>query len=355
MKDHSNEQLLWKMRSETRKQFVPMSGAFELTPRCTLDCAMCYIHLTKEQMGNRSELSTEKWIEIIDAAYNNGMVFSLLTGGECTLHDGFQQIYMHLKELGCIVTVNINGTILTDSILNTFIKSPPRCIQISLYGSNEDSYEKLTGSRCFEKVYNNICRLKEANLPVRIAITPNKYLQDNVLDILNLCKENGWKYLINKALIEAHYDTGRSINDFSMTVEEEISLQKRIHSSKLEVKTDLDLEIPQLIEGESNVYSSQCAAGKSSFAVSWDGKLRPCLADDSIEIPMLNHTFSEAWGELCIKSQNIIQPIECETCKMRKACYDCYITRSDPQNPGHRNAQTCKVTLNLIKSGIRKI
>ena len=356
MNEHLNEQLLWKFRSESRKQFVPISGAFELTPRCTLDCVMCYVHLTRQQMGDREELSTEKWIELIDSAHREGMLFSLLTGGECTLHEGFIQIYKHLKELGCIVTVNTNGTILTDEIIKTFIESPPRCIQISLYGSNEEQYEKVAKVRCYQKVLANISRLKEAGLPIRIAITPNKFLQDDIIEIIRLCKDKGWRYIVNKALIEAHYDTGRSIDDFSMTVEEEIALQKLLYPSNTEVfVSEPELKIPELNMSHVRLYTSQCAAGKSAFAISWDGKMRPCLADDSIEVNVREKGFQSAWEEICNKCQRNLQPIECEDCPMRKACFDCYITRSDPQNPGHRNQRTCEITLKKIQSGIVKV
>ena len=29
---------------------VPVSGTFELTPRCNLRCRMCYVRMTPEQM-----------------------------------------------------------------------------------------------------------------------------------------------------------------------------------------------------------------------------------------------------------------------------------------------------------------
>ena len=29
---------------------MPLSGTFELTPRCNMNCRMCYIRLSEEQM-----------------------------------------------------------------------------------------------------------------------------------------------------------------------------------------------------------------------------------------------------------------------------------------------------------------
>ena len=33
-----------------REEAIPLTGTFELTPLCNLDCKMCYVHLNKAQM-----------------------------------------------------------------------------------------------------------------------------------------------------------------------------------------------------------------------------------------------------------------------------------------------------------------
>ena len=57
------------LRLQWKKQRVPYDVFYELTPRCTFDCKMCYVHLTREQMGDRRELSTEEWLRIGDDYY----------------------------------------------------------------------------------------------------------------------------------------------------------------------------------------------------------------------------------------------------------------------------------------------
>ena len=49
---------------KARDRGVPISGTFELTPLCNLDCKMCYVHLRKEQMRGAQLLSTEQWKSI---------------------------------------------------------------------------------------------------------------------------------------------------------------------------------------------------------------------------------------------------------------------------------------------------
>ena len=45
---------------KARDRGVPISGTFELTPLCNLDCKMCYVHLRKEQMRGAQLLSAEQ-------------------------------------------------------------------------------------------------------------------------------------------------------------------------------------------------------------------------------------------------------------------------------------------------------
>ena len=44
---------------------IPLSGTFELTARCNLDCRMCYIHKrANDSAALREELPAAAWIDI---------------------------------------------------------------------------------------------------------------------------------------------------------------------------------------------------------------------------------------------------------------------------------------------------
>ena len=38
---------------------IPVSGIFELTPRCNLRCRMCYVRLTPEEMAPLGQVFTQ--------------------------------------------------------------------------------------------------------------------------------------------------------------------------------------------------------------------------------------------------------------------------------------------------------
>ena len=54
--------------SATRKR-IPLGGAFELLPLCNMDCRMCFLRLTPEQMKAQGRLRTaDEWLALAEEA-----------------------------------------------------------------------------------------------------------------------------------------------------------------------------------------------------------------------------------------------------------------------------------------------
>ena len=52
---------------------IPISGTFELTPRCNFRCPMCYVRLTSEETARRGgELPEEEWLRLAEEAKEAG-------------------------------------------------------------------------------------------------------------------------------------------------------------------------------------------------------------------------------------------------------------------------------------------
>lgn len=66
---------------KARYRDVPISGTFELTPLCNLDCRMCYIHLNKNRLPEGQRLlNMEEWKTIIRQSVDAGMMYASFTG-----------------------------------------------------------------------------------------------------------------------------------------------------------------------------------------------------------------------------------------------------------------------------------
>ena len=137
---------------------VPLAGNFELTARCNFNCRMCYVHQNQDP---EKELTAQQWIELGRHARDRGMLFLLITGGEPMLRPDFPLIYKSLREMGLMVSINTNASLLTDEILELFRNFPPTRLNISLYGGNHETYRNLCGTAAYDIVTRNILRLTD--------------------------------------------------------------------------------------------------------------------------------------------------------------------------------------------------
>ena len=99
--DHRRYEMVRRfLNFRAREKNIPISGCFELTPLCNLDCRMCYVHLNKAQMHGAPLLSTAVWKDLMKQAVDGGMMYARLTGGECLIYPGFRELYLYLREEG---------------------------------------------------------------------------------------------------------------------------------------------------------------------------------------------------------------------------------------------------------------
>lgn len=170
---------------------TPLSGTFELTPRCTLDCKMCYIHnKATDRDVIQKEKTTEWWLDLAKKTQEAGMLLLLLTGGEPLLRKDFNEIYLACKKMGLLVSVNTNATLINEDRVKFFKENPPQRVNITLYGTSRETYGKLCGvPEAYDRVLWAIKALKEAGINVKINYTVTPYNKDDVFGVSDLADE----------------------------------------------------------------------------------------------------------------------------------------------------------------------
>ena len=142
---------------------MPIAGNFELTARCNFNCPMCYVHMTEEQVKESGkELTAQQWLDIARAARDKGMIFVLLTGGEPLVRKDFFEIYRGMKELGLLISINSNGSLIRGEVLERFLEDPPFRFNMSLYGGRNAIYKRTCGLPAIDLVRENIRALRQA-------------------------------------------------------------------------------------------------------------------------------------------------------------------------------------------------
>lgn len=102
---------------------TPANGSLELLPICNMNCDMCYVRLSREEVQAHGGLhTTDEWIEIGKQMKDAGVLFLLLTGGEPLLFPDFKRLYTELQKMGFIITINTNGTLIDDEWILFFKK-----------------------------------------------------------------------------------------------------------------------------------------------------------------------------------------------------------------------------------------
>lgn len=302
----------------------PVAGNFELTPRCCFDCKMCYVHLTEEEQRRRgSELSADQWLRIGEEACRCGLVFLLLTGGEPSLRPDFMEILSGLKRMGLLISVNSNGWLLRGELLEQILRDPPHRFNITLYGSSNASYEALCGVPAYDQVLQNIRALREAGVDVKLNLTLTPENREDLEQIEQTARDLGAHLQKAAYLFPPVRVTGST--EFPQRLPAELAgkleaagIRKSLSAQELAaLRTQLALPPDKADE------CRYCRSGRSSFWLTWDGKLLPCgmLPQPSADVLQLG--FAEAWRQIRDGVRRLRYPAACASCRYRELCRVC--------------------------------
>lgn len=311
---------------------IPVSGTFELTPRCNLNCKMCYIHLADSELNHfGQELTASQWISLGEQAVRQGMVYLLLTGGEPLLCKDFCEIYTALAKMGLMITVNTNGTLISEKVVECFQKYQPEKVNITLYGMSDSTYAHLCGvPGGFRNAVRGIKRLKQAGIRVNLNTTFTKLNIADMEDLVSFAKEEQLPIRMSSFIFPqirnlhetelinlSPEETGVAAAHFDELTLESSQIEKR----KAFIQECITNTAPVSAAEESRM--SSCMAGRGAFWISWDGKMYPCGMLPDFCQDVRNTTISEAWTATILEVQKIRLPRECTDCNYQHICPNC--------------------------------
>ena len=343
---------------KARQNRIPVIGQFELSPRCNLDCKMCYVHLDASRLSGCSILSVETWKDLMRQAWEAGMMQATLTGGECLMYPGFEELFLFLHSLGCEVTVLTNGVLLDEERIRFFTAHKPNRIQITLYGHNDDVYERVTGHRAFGTVDANIRKAVEAGLPVVIAVTPSTFLGEDVLELIPFARGYGRPVALSHSVFTPREETGRSGQQDDLPLDLNIRIDRLLNSMNGIETMEIDEE--KLPPYGSSVHECaecglSCAGGQSSFTIDWKGTMQPCTRMNAIQADVLRLGFRTAWEQVSREACSWPRVPECKGCAYREVCNNCAAAMLQYAEPGKQPVELCEQTRYYVRHGVRRI
>lgn len=339
------------LHSKAAAAGFPVAGNFELTPRCNFNCPMCYVHLTAaEQQRRGSELTADQWLRIGEEACREGLVFLLLTGGEPTIRPDFVEILRGLKRMGLLISVNSNGYLLRGELLEKVLEDPPHRFNITLYGTSNETYAALCGVPAYDTVLRNLRTLRQAGIDVKVNLT---LTPENLADRENIAaaaEALGAQLQMATYLFPPVRVTGRT--DFPQRLPAELAgrLEAQRFRETLSEQALADLKDKLILPAEQEDACRYCRSGRSSFWLTWDGKLLPCgmLPEPSADVLRLG--FSTAWQSVREAVQALQYPKACQMCRYRTVCHVC-LAKCYCETKGFDEAPTyaCRMTKAILE------
>ena len=338
-RDNNAKAAAWEENSTTFSGYaatmhVPLGGTFELTARCNLRCKMCYIRLDPQQIQLLGkELTAKEWIELGKEAAAAGTLHLLITGGEPLLRDDFEEIYTALNQMGFIITLNTNATLMNDRYLKLFQKYPPTAVNITLYGASPETYGSVCGhTDGFEKTVRGLEMLASTSSVLEVRTT---FIKDNLSElgaVRTIANRFSKRFAINPLVFDSvrgavsdakncrlepheifNLDLSHAMfyNDINNSVDPEHHARK-----KAPVKRDFKHDLPPKI--------LTCLGAKSIYWITWDGKMLPCGSFSHPYTLPLKEGFRQAWDRLPGLFEDITLPEKCRSCEYANgACANC--------------------------------
>ena len=345
------------LHARANKAGVPLSGTFELTPRCNFSCRMCYVH---ENVDPGMELTAGEWIELGKTATDAGMLFLLLTGGEPFMRKDFAEIYTELRRMGLMISINTNASLLTDEVLDALVKNTPTRVNVTLYGGSSETYRNMCRSDSFDVVTKNILRMQEANLPIKINCSVTPYNAHDVEKIHGFAREHNMPvqsaaYMYPPVRVNGekygdapHRFTAEDAAKYTLLCREQVLTPEQLAAS---VYSPVEEECIRDV-GEPMA----CRAGRTAFWVSWNGRLMPCgTFSPNVSYDIRTMGFENAWHQIREDISAIRLPKECSGCSMKEQCTVCAAACIAECGDTHTKPEyICEMTSRLLEMTAQK-
>ena len=334
---------------------IPLIGQFELTSRCNLSCRMCYVcKSAHDKEIIEKELTLKQWIKIAEEARDAGLFVLSLTGGEPMIRSDFKELYTELNQMGFLISLNSNGTTITPEVAKWLAKNPPSKVLISLYGSSPEMYQKVcNNANGFSLARRGIELLLNEGVSVAARYT---LIEDNYgayEEIADWCAPLGLTvgvcHLISGNRCSS---TGEPFNvrvspEKLIQFETDLSAYFKTLPGKFKAKDLTEQEIKDNLYKEGDVVfynkdttlltdtnektvvesSDQCAfhciAGTASYAITWEGKMTPCVLLDEPYAYPLEVGFKAAHEHLIAERNKITFCPDCFKCPDFEDCIVC--------------------------------
>ena len=308
----------------------PLIGTMELTPCCNMDCNMCYVRLPQKRMEELGNLRSLKWyLELGEQMVRAGALFLQMSGGEVLLYPDFEELFREYRKMGFILTINTNGTLIDAKWAAFFKEQSVRRVNVTLYGADNETYENLCHFPSgFDKVMRGIDLLLDKGVDVKVNFILTPQNEKQIEKIVSICEHKGL-YITNDAYLCAAIRERENEHQEGWRLLPKDAAKAAIRMVKTQSDGAFmdsfrhDCRLVEEYDGSKFSDSLTCQAGRSSFAVTWQGIMMPCITMEGITYDLKSGSFANGWDYIVRETDMLRIDTKCTTCRRRPLCPNC--------------------------------
>ena len=315
----------------------PFLVALNLTRRCNLACAHCYLDAGTRSAGAPDELTTEDVLALVDriAALSHETML-VLTGGEPLLRPDVDVIARHASELGLMVVVGSNGTLLDERRVAALQAAGVRAVGISLDSLAPAYHDRFRGRPgAWTAAATGVDACRRAGLMFQIHFTVT---DDNAVELDGMV---AFARAVGAAVLNVFFlvctGRGRSLSNISVAAYERV-LRRLAEAARTETgvlvrarcaphfkRLVREMNPPLPITLCDGYEAGGCLAGTRYCRVTPEGELTPCPFIEASAGSVRDTDFTVLWREAPLFTALRSPQLEgrCGACEYTKLCGGC--------------------------------
>jgi len=319
---------------------IPHVVAWNLTQRCNLACAHCYIAAGSWHSA-ANDLTTDECLRITDEiiAVNPSPMF-ILSGGEPLLRKDLETIAEYGAQRGATVTIGTNATMLTRGRIRSLKSAGVQGVAVSIDSLNDQYHDRFRhGSGALQDTLAAVELLREEKLDFIVQTSLTRGNRDELATLAAWAAERG-AVSFNVYFLVA---TGRGEGMEGLSPEENdevlqdlIALEHEYHGRML-VRSKCQPQIMRFAHQKTQSetesaqrssllnYATRCPCGVTYCRITPEGKLTPCPYTPVVAGDLRKQSFGDVWrdSELFAQLRSGAVTGKCGRCEYKEVCGGC--------------------------------
>lgn len=303
---------------------------WEVTDRCNHNCIHCfnYWRTDKEAISHQCERTEEYYLRVANKILEQKPVRVIFTGGEPLLQ--FNQLkptleLFHRNHIN--ISFNTNAALLTDEIAEFFSENRIGMF-ISFPSCKKEEFDKIVDfNGAFEKVMSALEIAKRHYLYFSFNMVISTVNLNSIYDTAKFLKSN---FNINNFSVTRVSTPINAIDRFDQYFLSKEQFDTYMNEC-VRVRRDLNIKIsaaspltPCSITSQDAfelfAFEGGCEAGKTSYVIGSNGKVRACARDCEEYGDFMNDEFDAIWANMSDWRDSSFIPSECNECEHKSRC-----------------------------------